>query len=232
MIFVCPQSKNLGRAFAEFSRLYAYPRPPRPPASGGIVILDSGAFGLSQRGRAIDAAYMRRLAKYYRAHEADNVYRIAPDEYLNPRQTMENWSWWQEHIGQEVVPVIQLPRVKHIDLYSVLKQVQFYAPYCPRMVAISNPGLRAIESNDMRGAVQIVRQVLGSIWLHNLGAGWDLADIKCWRDMNCFESIDSIAYYTAAQSGECWDGTRRDSAEWGATALINAQLAQEVCNAV
>ena len=33
-------------------------------------------------------------------------------------------------------------------------------------------------------------------WIHILGAGWSLQDIKDWQDVGYYDSMDSIAYYT------------------------------------
>ena len=35
----------------------------------------------------------------------------------------------------------------------------------------------------------------GVIWIHVLGAGWSLEDIRDWCSIDYFESLDSIAYY-------------------------------------
>ena len=215
-----------------FSRLYAYPAQPAPSPPGGRSILDSGAFGLSQRGSAIDQHHMRRLAKYYQPYVGQHGYWcIAPDVFLDPHQTMRNWEWWQANVGLPVVPVIQFPHKRQINLYSVVKQAHFYAPWRPECVAISNPALRAIESDGIEQVCQVVRSATGATWLHNLGAGWDPADIAAWRELNCFDSIDSIAYYTDAMGGWLWrrDGKREPSElPWREIALENARVATEI----
>lgn len=232
MIYVAPIPGPLRGRLLAHSRLYAYPAAPElPPPAGGFVILDSGAFGLSQRGGAnsrspMTKAWMRGLAEHYRAHAGERVICIAPDVYLDPAATMRNWRWWQDEIGLPVAPVIQFPRVKQLDVYSAVKQAKFYAPWRPPFVAISNPGLRAIECRDLMPTLcRLVRQATGATWLHNLGAGWDAADIHAWRELACFDSIDSIAYYQDAQAGGRWAG-RGDG--WVEIAVLNAEHATAV----
>lgn len=204
MIYICPQPPRV--TIDGVDALYPFPRPPKLNAHRRII-LDSGAFGLAQRGQAIDYRHMRRLAGYYRKYGASNdwpVIGIAPDVFLDPVATMENWRWWHGHLGIPIVPVIQFSS-RMLDLYVVINQSKFYAGYKPPVVAISNPMLSAIESREMIQMVtSAVRQITGARWIHYLGAGWSPKDIVAWREVNCFDSIDSIAYYTDAQSGKIW----------------------------
>lgn len=207
-------------------RLYAYPSCPEPAA--GVTILDSGAFALAKRRRSIGERHMRDLAEYYRAYAGERTLCIAPDVYLRPGETMRNWRWWHAHIKLPVVPVIQFP--KRFSYLSAVQQALFYAPYRSSVLAISNPGLEAIEAGElMRRLAQRVREVVGARALHLLGAGWSPQDIIAWRNMGCFESIDSIAWYTDARDGWVWQiGGRRERVthgDWREIALENARVA-------
>jgi len=235
VIYVCPRYDNWPKAMQSRHRLYAFPGSPDPPPPDGFVILDSGAFGLYQRSAAIDVRHMWRLADHYRPYAGQPGYHcIAPDVFLDPGQTMRNWRWWQDNIGLPVVPVIQFRRMRRLDLFTVYKQALFYAPWQPSFVAISNPGLRAIESATIKHACQIVREITGAQWLHNLGAGWDPRDIAAWHDLGCFDSIDSIAYYTDAHNGWRWQrggGRVLDpDADWRRLAASNAAAAAEIAS--
>lgn len=189
---------------AGYNRLYAFPMPPDEPAPGGFVMMDSGAYGLSQQGREIDTEHMFRLARYYKAHKAGNqfpVLGVAPDKFLDPERSKQNYRFWMHYIGQPVVPVIQFATMKRVDIALALKQVDFYLPG-NRVMCISNPGLKAREAGAMQFIVEYMRKV-GVEWIHNLGAGWNTLDCRDWFEMG-FDSIDSIAYYTDADRGMAW----------------------------
>ena len=178
--------------------------------------------------------YIHRLAEHYQRYAGERVYCVAPDEYLNPYQTMQNWQWWQETAADvPIVPVIQFERVKMLDLFIAMKQARFYAPYQPQFLAISTPATRAMESRAMIQICATVRRITGVTWLHNLGAGWSPSDIAEWRDLNCFDSIDSISYYQDAMRGWRWrlDGKReRTGGNWRELARHNARVAVEIAS--
>lgn len=230
MHYVCAHYTAMPPEMLTHPRLYAYPAQPPAEDRPSFVLLDSGAYGLSQRGRQIGAAHMQRLAEHYRLYAGQSGYHcIAPDAYLDPALTQRNWRWWQEHVGLPVVPVIQFPSVRQLDLYAALRQAEFYAAAQPPFVAISNPGLTATASTNIALICAEVRRITGCRWLHNLGAGWTPADIAAWRDHACFDSIDSVAYYTDAQRGIRWrlDGrVEATNSPWRATALVNAAVAR------
>ncbi len=205
-----------------------------PP--GGFCTLDSGAYGLYQRGGTMDARYILLLANFYRRHTSEAVFAVAPDEFLNPFVSQQRFIAWQQQYAIPVVPVIQFQKMKRLDLYLLLKQSAFYLRYrdaLPRwqgrpVVAISNPGLWAHESTMLAKGIELLRREWGGVWLHNLGAGWSSDDIRRWRDLGCFDSIDSIAYYTSAQQHRRWShvGESDDpQTRWQTLALHNAQVA-------
>ena len=208
------------------SRLYAYTSAPEPLSGNGFVICDSGAFGLSQYGRSIDFAHMQKLNRHYRQYEAGAGFprvACAPDQYLSPSATMRNWSRWHDAGFCSVAPVIQCQKPKQIDLHSVQLQINFYMPYEPSFIFFSNPGLRSIEAErqNIKYAFEMIRGALKNAWIHVLGAGWDLLDIAAWRKIGP-DSIDTIAYYSAAQSGTVWGEAGTSVAE---TAIHNARAA-------
>lgn len=232
MIFVCPHFEGMEEEMLKFSRLYAFPGRPGVPPADGFVILDSGAWALALRGEAMGLGWMRKLAGHYE-HYCDEVgyHCIAPDVFLNPYQTQWNWEWWQENVGLRVVPVIQFPKRRRLDVFSAVRQAQFYARWQPGFVAISNPGLLAMEGEGIAAVCAAVRAVMGEVWLHNLGAGWSSEDVRGWRELGCFDSVDSVAYYTDAQAGWSWrrDGKReRCERPWRELAVENARVAVKI----
>lgn len=229
------RNKLLGK-----NRLYAYPTLPEKITKDEFVILDSGAFGLSQRGEAMDFEYMTKLSTHYKKYKASDEFpyiAIAPDEFMNPQQTMENYKLWIESGFGKVAPVLQFKKKKQLDLWTILEQCRFYAKYKPQFVAISNPSMTAIEAkNMMPQIVSLVRKMLNPKWIHNLGAGWNAADAAEWMQQG-FDSIDSIAYYTDAQNAKSWrfnshETFLNESDSMTKIALKNQSIAQKNINHV
>ena len=236
MIFVCPVFPGENGALAAFSRLYAFPRNPDSPPSDGFCIMDSGAYGLHQRGGQMDASYIRKLANFYHPRVNDSVFAIAPDEFLNPAVSQQRFSSWHKQHSIPVVPVIQFHRMRHLDLYEILRQSAFYLKFREAIptrqgrpfVCISNPGLWAQDCSGMGYAVRKMRDQWGDLWLHNLGAGWQPADVRAWQRLGCFDSIDSISYYSDAQRNLRWSymGVSADlETPWQILAVHNARMA-------
>lgn len=223
--YVLPVPRELRGALLDYSRLYALPAEPEPPPASGFIILDSGAFALAQRGKSITTAHMKRLAAHYRRFAGERVWCCAPDAYLDPAATMRNWRFWRACDYPDVFPVIQFPRARTVDLYAVHKQVEYYRPFAPAFIAVSNNVFCAIEARaaGFRHVFDLIRAALPGVWIHVFGAGWDLHDIRAWSDLGGFDSMDSIAYYTTAQAGQTWGET---GANWRETAILNAQAAQ------
>src|SRR5690606_23031943 len=131
-------------------------RKPDAPPPSGFCIMDSGAYGLHQRGGVMDAAYVRKLANHYRRRVSENCFGIAPDEFLNPQVSMQRFQVWHLQHSIPVVPVIQFRKMRQLDLYEVVRQSKFYLRHRDKIptwqgkpfIAISNPGLWA---HDCRG---------------------------------------------------------------------------------
>jgi hypothetical protein len=84
----------------------------------------------------------------------------------------------------------------------------------------------------MERVIAVVRAGLtpyGRGWVHVLGAGWDAADVAQWRRCGP-DSIDSIAYYTAALQGVCW-AAPPVTGDWRLLAVINAVAALRMATA-
>lgn len=236
MIYVMSMPRELRGRLLAHHRLYAYPQPPEPPPAGGFTILDSGAFGLAKAGAPMSNAHLVRLREHYLRWQAERVLCIAPDEFLNAHISMRRFEEWHTAASSPpIVPVIQFHRKRKIDAYSAMKQVEFYSAFpLPRydgraVFAISNPMLRANEAtHEWRTVAAIVRRAIPDAWLHVLGAGWDVHDVANWRDLNAYDSIDSIAYYTDAQAGKCWQTNTISGQSWQDIAINNAAACAQI----
>ncbi len=167
-------------------------------------VLDCGTWGLHTRGKRYAERGFADLAAYYRTHSAS--WRAAPDEYLRPDRTMENWRDWQRLFPDvPVAPVIQYQREGRPSASEVLRQLEEYASASSGVLLISNPGMTAGAWLDhLAWAVAEVKRAVPGVWVHVLGAGWDPVDIALYRRVPGLDSIDSIAYYTDAQRGVAW----------------------------
>jgi hypothetical protein len=213
-----------------YPRLYAFPRKPDPPGDS-FIILDSGAFGLAQRGHEIGERHMARLAEHYAHAQGERIICIAPDVCFNPVNTIANYALWRRKYAHlPVAPVLQPRGPGRVDLYDLRQQVNSYLDYLdvwPRLfgrpfLAVANPSLVGL-ANGSRGFQflrRMIQQAVPDVWLHMLGAGWSLPDIIAWRDLDCFDSMDSVAYYEDAKRGVSWQGPPAKA--WQETAANNA----------
>lgn len=197
MRFVFPVPSFLRGKLLAACRLYAYPTVPELPApADGFILLDSGAFALSKTGGTMDAGYLENLAAHYEQYRGENVYCIAPDVYLNPTASLQNWERWHAQGYPPVVPVLQNTRKGDYDAKSLFSQAYFYQDFNPKFLCFSNPGMRCLEKTGLLRTLMIkLRAITGATHVHNLGAGWDMMDIIAWHQSGIFESIDSISYY-------------------------------------
>lgn len=185
-------------------RLYAYPNKPKSTANEAeIIILDSGAYGLSKAGKSgIPKESYQDISDHYAAFPSAFMY-APPDHFLSPKKTIENWEFWHKS-GKfsRVSPVIQFYQKK--ALTDVDWQIEYYLKqfpeHCKRMF-ISNPGLRGLA---FLGSLYFQKMLdklraAGVEWLHVLGAGWDIEDILDWCSVG-IDSLDSVAWYNNAKT--------------------------------
>lgn len=232
MIYICPMSAKLnGYVHHEHYVLYAFRSQPdlttyRPER----VVLDCGAFGANQRGEVIDKQYASRLAAYYRKNPGCMMY-MALDAFQDPENTMRQWqNWAQMFSGITLTPIIQSSRRGIVDLYEIMRQARFYKRDAPNAIALS---LHAVDpagqTELLREAGRMAKTESGAKWLHSLGAGWSPRGIQMYADMDVYDSIDSIAYYTAAKQNERWrmdGGTEIATEDWRVVAAQNARAAR------
>lgn len=179
------------------SRLFAYPKTPHYKNNGKKVIMDSGAFGLSLQGRKINKNHMIKLDKHYRDNVRENTLCIAPDEYLNPMQSMMNIrKWFANDYYPHVSAVIQANQEKIIDINNLKFQAHYYSSFTDE-ICFSNNSLTSemAKMYKLEELFRYMKKELKVKWIHILGAGWDLEDIKGWLDIGYYDSLDSIAYY-------------------------------------
>lgn len=197
MIFVFPNNKKYQKDLEGENRLFAYPS--IPIKSDKLTILDSGAFGLSVKNKKMSSRHKEQLNEHYKKYYEENVMCAAPDEFLNPAQSMYNFKEWiNKGYFEKISPVLQAKNKKILDLKDLLEQVKFYYEYTKTdKWFFSNPGLTAemAEEQKLDKFIIFIKQKFNIKRIHNLGAGWSIEDIKKYKNMNCFDSIDSISWY-------------------------------------
>lgn len=193
----CARREEEIRKIKGISRLFAYPKAPHFENRGSLVILDSGAYGLSLQGRKITKAHMKKLDEHYRKYANEKTLCIAPDEFLGPMQSMWNMrKWFKNGYYPDIAAVIQADRMRKIDINNLKYQADYYSNFTDEF-CFSNNGLTgkmAINFN-LEKLFEYMKKELGAKWIHVLGAGWSLQDIKDWQQIRYFDSLDSVAYY-------------------------------------
>lgn len=225
-IWVCPHcpKKSTEREIEKIeglARLYAYPCEPRFE-NGGLVILDSGAFGLAQSGGKMNFAYMQKLSQHYEKYYRENMLCVAPDEFMNSVQSMMNFQKWiTKGLFKNISPVLQSDNKGLFKEKDILTQAEFYREYTDTILW-GSPKLTAKQAKALHIEKTFKKlKQMGFKWIHKLGAGWDIEDIKQWKEIECLDSFDSIAYYqTTFGNGDilqnvkdimsCWRNTSEE----------------------
>ena len=207
MIYVFPHfraKENEVSKIKGISRLFAYPKEPHFLNDGLKVILDSGAFGLSLSGGKIDLKYMKKLNEHYLKYSNERTLCIAPDEFLNPQQSMKNFKIWMESgFDKGITAVLQCSEKGIVNNKEILEQLNFYSKYNVKTYCFSNNALtgETAVSYDLNKIFRFMKEKMKVEWLHVLGAGWSLEDITNWQSLGS-DSIDSIAYYSTKNENE------------------------------
>lgn len=171
--------------------------------------------------------YYAQLHMFYQSYATHQTYCIAPDVFLDWQRSIHQWRMWHQRGYHPIIPVIQCPAMKTIDAFSVLQQCTAYGKHA--VVAFSNPGLRGAEAHQLplRQILSLIRTTMGAHHIHILGAGWDRSDLQHWKTLGGFDSMDSIAYYTAAETHQLWDGVLQRP-DWTQIALDHAALTAQI----
>lgn len=201
-VWVCPHcpNKKAEREIEKIqglNRLYAFPCEPKFE-NNGIVVLDSGAFGLSQSGGKMNLKYMQRLSQHYKKYYRNNVFCVAPDEFMNPEQSMMNFmNWHKKGLFKNIVPVLQSDKKYAFEERTILAQAEFYREFT-NVIFWGSPKLtgKQAKSLNIEKTLKKIKD-MGYVWIHKLGAGWDIEDVKLWGKIKHLDSFDSIAYYTS-----------------------------------
>lgn len=207
-IYVFPNCAKKEKKIGEMqgiSRLFAYPGKPHFRNNGKITVLDSGAWGLSISGGKMDNRYMKKLSKHYNefGQYRDDILCIAPDEFLNPTQSMMNLrKWFKNNYYTKVTPVIQAESKKNINIDNLKFQVDYYLNFSDTL-CFSNNALTGEMAKMFRlEELFLYAKEKGCRWIHVLGAGWSLKDIEDWFSIKYFDSLDSVAYYSTKDMSE------------------------------
>lgn len=232
--YVLPIPDFLRGKLLEYNRLYAYPNVPESPAENGFVILDSGAFGLSFMGKKMDLSYMQDLSGHYaRNNFHEHIYCVAPDEFLNPYNTLKNLEkWLANSLYSKVCVVFQCKQKRVVDKASILFLLEQYEdlPHDRRIAFFSNPSLNGRQALQQQNEISYCLDAIkerGYGWIHNLGAGWNVDDIQSWSRIANFESMDSIAYYTSVQQKEFWTNENYKTDKRIRYCLVHARIGNE-----
>ena len=196
--YVFPVPPFLRGKLLHYPRLYAYPTVPEK-TNGTFIILDSGAFALAKQGRQITKKYMEQLNKHYTRYDTSDCFpslAIAPDMYLQPDVSLRNYVYWVKKKYAPVVPVIQFGTKHRVPLQDVRYQMAVYKG--KKIICVSNPALRAklAKASGIEDVFKMLKKDYNVSWIHVLGAGWDKQDIFDWAQIQGFDSMDSIAYYS------------------------------------
>ncbi len=179
------------------NRLYAYPAIPRFENNSHVVILDSGAFGLSRSGGIMNLDYMKKLSEHYFKYSRENTLCIAPDKYLDPVQSILNFRKWRKNnLYENVTPVIQRESKNIVDIDNMKMQAAFYREFADT-ICIGNSGMYGKDALDVKLSVLLkyMKEDLKYRWIHILGAGYSLEDIQNWKNVGYFDSMDSRSYF-------------------------------------
>lgn len=193
----CQKNEKEIEKIKGISRLYAYPCEPHFENESKIVILDSGAFGLSRYGAKITLPYMIKLSAHYEKFAKSNTLCIAPDEFLNPVQTMKNFRTWQRNnLFSKITPVLQRSVKKIVNIDELKMQAEYYREYSDT-VCVANAGMYGHEAllSRMDVLLRYIKKDLDYQWIHILGAGYSIEDIDNWKKVGNFDSLDSRAYF-------------------------------------
>lgn len=226
--FVCPVPSWLRGKLLDFNRLYAYPTKPESIKGADFLILDSGAYGLSLSKKKMDDLYLYNLNEHYSKYKTKHVYCVAPDTFLNYKETISKFEKWHDKKYTNVQPVVQMAKAKDFTWGVVKYQLDYYSEFFGGNIdflLFSNPFCRKVEYPV--GFFKKIHDLYAIDWIHNLGAGWSVNDVVDWSSSD-INSIDTLAYYNAVNSVDGnWsrvDGSRVHKA------INNAKIANKIMN--
>lgn len=230
-MFILSSNAKLEPELSNYDRLYAYPNLPNI-TNDKMIILDSGAFGLSCSGKKMTDEYIKNLGEHYLKYMQDNVFCIAPDVFKNPTLSIRQFEYFKTlYKDLNVSPVIQFTEPV-ADIFSAKKQIKVYSTLCnPKMICISNHKFNVIkQTSALQRICKMIRDAFGDIKIHALGAGFNYQDVSNWMKTG-ITSMDSISYYTDAKSKQEWvrgqSSITPSALNFKELALKNAQLAIE-----
>lgn len=202
MIFCFPYSRSCDKGIGQLTdcgRLYAYPNPPTKSRCSRII-LDSGAYSLGKRRKIMDEQYMCDLSQHYFKYADERTICVAPDVVLNPFETMKNYKKWiNSGKYPDIAPVMQLLEKGRIEKTALKYQIDYYVSFKVKTIlfALCQRSNIAIYSG-IREVTEYAR-AKGIEYVHMLGAGWDMDDVKCWAESGLVDSIDCTSYYNSGR---------------------------------
>ncbi|WP_432631601.1 hypothetical protein [Brachyspira sp.] len=201
----CRRFEKEIKKIKNINRLFAFPVIPHFE-NNRLVILDSGAFGLSMQKKKMNKQYFFELSKYYSTYskQYNRLLCIAPDVFKRPDLSMKNIEIWRYYnLFENITPVLQNSKAMIIDKDELKYQIDFYIKLNYKTLAYS-----IYSANGMLHKQQHIEEIffyarkMGVEHIHCLGAGWNLEDIAIWKSIDGFDTFDSIAYYTTKNIDE------------------------------
>lgn len=194
----CRRFEKEIKKIENINRLFAFPVIPHFE-NKRLVILNSGAFGLSKQKKKMDKKYFFELSRYYSnyAKEYNRLLCIAPDVFKRPDLSMKNIEIWRYYnLFENITPVLQNSKAMIIDKDELKYQIDFYAKLNYKTLAYA-----LYSADGMLHKRQNIEEIffyarkMGVEYIHCLGAGWSLEDIAIWNSIDGFDTFDSTAYY-------------------------------------
>ena len=172
-----------------------YPYKINFPAHVQKILLNSAGFSMPTIS---DKDYMLALEQYYFYNADERCICVAPDAFLNPVKTMYNFKKWLLLTNNAKVAAVLQADTRHtMNVKDLMKQAEFYRKYTD-IIFFANPLLTAENAKYLKveNLFKFLKQDLEVKYIHVLGAGWTLEEIKGWKSIAHFDSMDSISYYS------------------------------------
>ena len=194
----CPRAEAELRKISDCGRLFAYPAKP-VSQDCKVTILDSGAFGFFEAGKRPGNEYFKKLSDHYERYADEKTICVAPDVVCDPMETMMRFDRWHRMgLYQGISPVIQPDNAHSINIELYKYQINFYTTRFGIKTLLFSNWVSADIAIGL-GIQQIITfaRTRGVEYIHMLGAGWNIDDVRMWNTIDGITSCDTIAYYTS-----------------------------------
>lgn len=143
--------------------------------------------------------YMCDLSRHYHKYADNRTICVAPDVVQDPLETMKNYKKWiNSGKYPDIAPVMQLLEKSRIEKTALKYQIDYYTAFFgvrTILFALCQRSDIAIYSGI--GEITEYARSKGVEYIHMLGAGWDMDDVRCWAQSGLVDSIDCTSYYNS-----------------------------------